>query len=157
MATVTSAWLQGNLDEAVGANLSAGTVTGSIVCDNDDDGVDGAATAEGIWWGSATGPTAGSNPGGTGDGTDAAAFTPWIDTIGASADPASAGIGSAVRFTFTGGASVLGEGPGDAFGPAPFTVSTSNGTLTSSLGSGASVGARVGAAGTLTVTLTPAS
>jgi len=85
-------------------------------------------------------------------------FTPWISKISASAtvDPATVGQPTVVSFQFSGGppAVYLGQGPGDLRGPAPFTVTTNNGTLN---GNGATVQEFINAAnGTLEVTLVPA-
>ncbi len=153
-ATVSGAWVQGHVDEAVGVELGSGSVMDSIVCENED-GTDGAATAVGIWWGSATGPTVAGNPGGTGDTTDAADFRPFIATIGKSADAARRGDTGMVRFTFTGGARTLAAAPGSRTGPMPFRVSTDNGTLQFGSSSGSSVAARLNASGVLAVSLRP--
>jgi parallel beta-helix repeat protein len=111
---------------------------------------------EGNWWGCAGGPeAAGCDPICEGQ-TDSIAvdFTPWISKISASAtvDPVNAGEPTVVSFQFLGGPPTvyLGEGPGDLRGPAPFTVTTDNGTLN---GNGATVQAFVGANGALKVTL----
>jgi hypothetical protein len=84
-------------------------------------------------------------------------FKPWISGITSSttADPATLGEPTVVSFQFRGGslAAYLGQGPGDLRGPAPFTVSTDNGTLN---GNGATVEEFINAAnGTLEVTLVP--
>jgi hypothetical protein len=72
-------------------------------------------------------------------------FDPWIDTIDASGDPATATLPSTVAFQFAsaGGTAFLGEGAG------PFEVTTDNGTVDPST-------AFINAAdGTVEVTLTP--
>ncbi len=59
-------------------------------------------------------------------------------TPGAMPDPVALGEPAVVSFQFSGGPPMvyLGEGPGDVRGPAPFTVTTNNGTLN---GNGATV------------------
>ncbi len=113
-------------------------VNGNIICGNAACGVDnldGIAdlNLEGNWWGCDGGPeAAGCDPVCQEDSIPVD-YTPWIDTITASA-PASVIVGepAIVSFQFSGGppAVYLGEGPGDLRGPAPFTVSTDNGTVT---------------------------
>ena len=112
--------------------------------------------AEGNWWGCAAGPgDAGCDPiVSTGPTVD---FTPWISRItpSASPDPVTVGEPTEVKFQFRGGppAVYLGQGPGDLRGPAPFMVSTDNGTLN---GNGATVKEFINAPnGTLEVTLVP--
>jgi len=148
-------------------------INGSIICGNgcglDLGGVGEAWDAErfsnevpfsvnteGNWWGCAGGPKAeGCDPICQEDSIPVD-FTPWIKKISPSAtvDPAMVGQPTVVSFQFSGNPSAvyLGEGPGDRRGPAPFTVTTDNGTLN---GNGATVGAFVGANGTLKVTLVP--
>jgi hypothetical protein len=136
-------------DNAAGVDLRgmefapAVLINGSIICGNDC-GVDlsggvprlgngVAMNFEGNWWGCAGGPEApGCDPICQDDGI-AVDFTPWIAKITGSAtvDPATAGQPTVVSFQFSGNPSAvyLGQGPGDLRGPAPFTVSTDNGTL----------------------------
>jgi parallel beta-helix repeat protein len=134
-------------------------VNGSIICDNASYGLyaDSTATidAEGNWWGCAEGPGyLGCDS--VSPGPPTVDFDPWIDTITASA-PASAMAGEPAAVTFQFSDSwrtvFLGQGPGDLRGPAPFTVSTDNGTLN---GNGATVHEFINApSGTLRVTLVP--
>jgi pectinesterase len=137
-------------------------VNGSIICDNSSYGLEADSTAsidaEGNWWGCADGP---NDPGGACDAVDPGPptvdFTPWVSrlTSSATSGPVRAWEPTVVSFQFSGGppAVYLGQGPGDLRGPAPFTVSTDNGTLN---GNGPSVGAFVnGPGGVLTVTLEP--
>jgi pectinesterase len=112
-------------------------VKGSIICGNSSYGLDADETAtigaEGNWWGCTEGP---NDPGGACDlvspGPPFVDFTPWIDTITASA-PGSvmAGEAAPVTFQFSGGngAVFLGQGPGDLHGDPTFVVSTDNGTV----------------------------
>jgi hypothetical protein len=82
---------------------------------------------------------------------------PWIEKITASAEPAVVAVPSSVRFQFSnaGGTVFLGQ---RLSASQPFMLTTNNGTLTSSTGSGQSVSAAINeAAGTLAVTLTPAA
>jgi parallel beta-helix repeat protein len=148
-------------------------VNGNIICGNVSDGLElvfellpeGQATvattsadATGNWWGCAGGP------GAVGCDTiyeegGSVVYDPWVKTIKAlaSVDPATVGQPTVVSFQFSGAppAVYLGQGPGDLGGPAPFAVTTNNGSLN---GSGASVGAFVNQPdGTLAVTLVPAS
>jgi parallel beta-helix repeat protein len=147
-----------------GVQLAGGDASlqlkGSIVCQNET-GLevttsDAVADAEGNWWGCVLGPGgAGCDSIFVGAGASAD-WDPWLSgvTAVASPDPVTAGQPAVVSFQFFGGAPAvyLGEGPGDLRGPAPFMVTTDNGTLN---GSGATVGAFVGANGTLKVTLVP--
>jgi len=146
-------------------------VNGSVICGNEcgvyldgpnhDLGNDASfINLEGNWWGCAGGPEAvGCDPICEGQQDSIAVdFTPWIAKISDSAtvDPAMVGQPTVVSFQFSGGppAVYLGQGPGDLRGPAPFTVSTDNGTLN---GNGATVEEFIDAAnGTLKVTLVPA-
>ncbi|HUS69258.1 MAG TPA: right-handed parallel beta-helix repeat-containing protein, partial [Anaerolineae bacterium] len=155
--SITASVLEGNLIGVMGLNPAAGMlVNGSIVCGNTSYGLyvteAGSVNAEGNWWGCAAGPgDAGCDPiVSTGPTVD---HTPWIDTItgSASADPATVGSPTNITFRFSGGppAVYLGQGPGDLRGPAPFTVSTDNGVVTSS-------GFIGDTEGRLTATLTPA-
>lgn len=136
-------------------------VTGNIICGNGD-GLDlGPAinvNAVGNWWGCAAGP------GNTGcdsvvQGSGTVDFAPWIDTISGSAAPTTPGTPTVVQFQFSGGGGTvfLGQGPGDFYNTPLFTLTTDNGTLTSSTGTGATVTEFVNNAnGILAVTLTPA-
>ena len=176
--TIRNSNLQDNANagvEVLESGTSAGTllVNGNIICGNTISGLalltDASVNAEGNWWGAASGPTHLSNGAGTGDAVMDAAnpdpvfaegtvdFDPWVDTITGSADPAVAGSDSAVSFQFSDAAATvfLGDGPGDPAGP-PFTLTTDNGTLTSSTGTGATVTESINNPdGTLEVTLTP--
>jgi parallel beta-helix repeat protein len=139
-------------------------VNNSIICGNSSYGIDADDTAnvnaEGNWWGCSDGP---NDPGGSCDATSQGPhivdFTPWISRITSSAtpDPVPAGEATVVTFQFHGGppAVYLGQGPGDLRGPAPFTVTTDNGTLN---GNGATVKEFINAAdGAVKVTLVPDS
>jgi hypothetical protein len=156
-----------DLDDMWGAESVL--VNGSIICGNecgvyleevDSLGVDGAGfNLEGNWWGCAGGPeAAGCDPICEPEVDSIAVdFTPWISKISASAtvDPASVGQPTVVSFQFSANptAVYLGEGPGDLRGPAPFTVTTDNGTLN---GNGATVQEFINTAnGTLEVTVVP--
>lgn len=158
---------------AVDPNNGAKTIRGNLICENVRSGlrvVDNVAVnAEGNWWGSHTGPTHPANAAGLGDdvldGANGAGgtvdFDPFVDTISTSVstNPASAGQPTVVSFQFFGGGGTvfLGQGPGDPNGPPTFVVSTDNGTLTSPVGTGATVGAFIGnLTGLLSVTLVPA-
>ncbi len=165
--TFQNSWIQGNDQGFDLADLApAGTfsVNGNIICGHALEGMLLASNvtldAEGNWWGSASGPA----PVGAGDlvadglngGLGSVDFTPWIDTITSSGAPAAVGAPSTVRFQFSGGARFLGQGPGDPNGAAPFTVTTDNGVLTASKGTGATVAAFISAPnGTVEATLTP--
>ncbi len=114
-------------------------LNGNIICGNEcgvglwSDIAD--LNLEGNWWGCDGGPeAAGCDPICQRDSIPVGPFvTPWIDTVTASA-PASVIVGepAIVSFQFSGGppAVYLGKGPGDLRGPAPFTVTTDNGTVT---------------------------
>jgi len=160
--TIQDCLIQDN-EEAVDLNeMSMATgvlVNGNIICGNDC-GIANPVSqlnAEGNWWGCAGGPeAAGCDPICQTDSI-AVAFTPWISEVSASAtvDPVNAGEPTVVKFQFHGGPPTvyLGEGPGDLRGPAPFTVSTDNGTLN---GNGATVDEFINAPnGNLQVTLVP--
>jgi parallel beta-helix repeat protein len=155
--------------DQLGGTASA---TGSIICNNTLDGLGlykaRTATAEGNWWGSASGPTHPNNPGGTGEsvkdgsngGLGTVDYTPWVNTVAGDLGLAGIGVPSQVRFQFSGGGGTtfLGQGPGASTGTAPFTLTTDNGQLQSSQGTGASVTEFINRAnGTLAVTLVPAS
>jgi hypothetical protein len=155
-----------DLDYMFGAQ--AVLVNGSIICGNDcgvylvpSNSVAGfpiGMNLEGNWWGCSGGPEAAGCDPICEEQFDSLPvdFTPWISKISDSAtvDPVNVGEPTVVSFQFRGGppAVYLGEGPGDLRGPAPFTVTTDNGTLN---GNGATVQAFVGANGTLEVTLVP--
>jgi len=134
-------------------------VNGSIICGN----VCGLRyavpqlNAEGNWWGCGGGPEAAGCDPICQEDSIAVDFTPWIAKISDSAtvDPVMAWEPTVVSFQFNGGppAVYLGQGPGDLRGPAPFTVSTDNGTLN---GNGSTVGAFIeGPEGALSVSLVP--
>jgi parallel beta-helix repeat protein len=161
--SITDSVFQGN---GQGVRLSGGDaylqLNGSIVCQNgiglEVTSTDAHADAEGNWWGCAAGPgNAGCDSVVVGAGATAD-WDPWVSgvTAVASPDPVTVGQPTVVSFQFSGGPPTvyLGQGPGDLRGPAPFTVSTDNGSLN---GNGATVGAFVGANGTLKVTLVPES
>jgi len=154
----------------------AGThrVNGSIICNNFGHGLDleEAVTldATGNYWGDLTGPTHPTNAAGLGDtiddslstGVGTVNFIPFIDTITGSVapDPALLGANAIVSFQFSDAAMTvfLGSGPGDLNGPAPFSLTTDNGTMTSSTGTAAAVTEFINNAnGILSVTLTPAA
>jgi hypothetical protein len=172
--TIGSCIARDNLDDGIGLSYleeaDSILVNGNIICGNASDGLEldieggqeaavaaTSADATGNWWGCAGGPGAAGC-----DTVNAVSgsvdYTPWIETItsGASVDPVGVGQPTVVSFQFRGGppAVYLGEGPGDLRGPAPFTVSTDNGTLN---GNGATVEAFVGANGRLEVTLVPST
>jgi len=154
----------------LGPAVGGGTlVNGNIICGNEcgvslDGGVESSVAGflppnlEGNWWGCPGGPEAAGCDPICEPKTDSLMldFDPWVSEVSASAtvDPVNAGEPTVVKFQFHGGPPTvyLGEGPGDLRGPAPFTVHTDNGTLD---GNGATVGAFVGANGTLEVTLVP--
>jgi hypothetical protein len=144
-------------------------VNGSIICGNEcgvylapnltgvSNGV--GFNLEGNWWGCPGGPEAAGCDPICEELQDSLAvdFTPWISKIAdiVTVDPVTAGEATVVSFQFSTNPAdlYLGEGPGDRRGPAPFTVSTDNGTLN---GSGATVGAFIdGPEGVLSVTLVP--
>jgi parallel beta-helix repeat protein len=110
-------------------------VNENIICGNSAYGLDTDQTATidagGNWWGCQDGP---GNPGcdSVSPGPPTVYFTPWIDTITASA-PASAMAGEAapVTFQFSNSARTvfLGQGPGDLHGDPTFVLSTDNGTV----------------------------
>jgi len=144
-------------------------VNGNIICSNACGvylgglrslGVNGRGmNLEGNWWGCPGGPEAAACDPICEPQTDSLLvdFTPWISKISGSAtvDPAVVGEPTVVKFQFHGGppAVYLGSGPGDLRGPAPFTVSTDNGTLN---GNGAMVEEFINAPnGNLQVTLVP--
>jgi hypothetical protein len=141
-------------------------INGSVICGNDCGVYLPGAEAklgngpgmnfEGNWWGCPGGPEAAGCDRICQDGGIPVDYTPWIAKItdSATVDPAMVGQPTVVSFQFSGNPSAvyLGEGPGDRRGPAPFTVSTDNGSLN---GNGATIGAYVGANGTLKVTLVP--
>lgn len=151
---------------------SQSRVTGGIICGNTFGLVldtNAQVNAEGNWWGSFTGPFhATKNPGGLGnqvaDGTSGAGmgdvdFSPWIDTVTASATgPLNFGSTTPINFQFSGGNGTvfLGVPPDVPFlqfiggatnlGPGsqpPFTVSSPDGIITSAVASGPSVPAFV--------------
>ena len=139
--TVSGNLVMGNTSDGVFFNSGSEnptdvrTLNGNIICGNLESGFnasdDLAQNAEGNWWGDASGPTHANNPGGSGDeiigggGALNVDFDAWIDTINASADPATAGSPSTVAFQFASadGAAFLGQGAG------PFTVTTDNGAV----------------------------
>ena len=117
----------------------------NIICGNTAGGLDSDAPttldATANWWGDSSGPFHPvNNPTGTGDavadGTNGSSgtvdFTPWIDTISGTGDPATQGQTTLVTFEFTGGGSTLLDGPGDPDGPPVFAATTDNGTVTTS-------------------------
>jgi len=143
---------------------SLNEVTGNIFCENTFGLVqdtNATVNAEGNWWGSASGPFhMTKNPGGTGNevadatsgtGMGNVDFTPWIDTVTATAlGPVTFGMPTPVRFQFSGGNGTvflgiapilpmlqqfLTMGPGAV---APFTVSTPDGKINSAIEIGAS-------------------
>jgi hypothetical protein len=138
------------------------TITGNIICGNVASGLNVAdaipQNAEGNWWGHPSGPA----PGGTGDaiigaGAGVADAAPWIDTMTASADPATTGISSAVRFQFSDAAATVFLGQGLSIGY-PFVISTDIGTITSSRATGPMAPEAINAPdGTVEVLLTPDS
>ncbi|MEO8457695.1 MAG: right-handed parallel beta-helix repeat-containing protein [Chloroflexota bacterium] len=118
----------------------------NIICGNDNGGLDinspnAVIDAEGNWWGSVTGPTHETNPGGTGDkifdGAPARGtvdFVQWISQIEATevAQPAAAvGVENALVFVFTteDRAWQIHDGPGSTLKLGPFVVGTDNGTI----------------------------
>lgn len=148
-------------------------VNGSIICSNFGHGLDlqenVTVDATGNFWGDLTGPTHPSNAAGLGDTIDDSGsagegtvnFIPFIDTITGSVapNPALLGTNSTVSFQFSDAAMTvfLGTGPGDLNGPAPFSLMTDNGTLTSSSGTAAAVTEFINNAnGILSVAMTPA-
>ncbi len=122
-----------DLDALDDADL--GLVNGNIICGNEC-GVrleTYMPNLEGNWWGCDGGPyAAGCDPICQDDSVQVD-YTPWIDTVTASA-PASVMVGNPalVSFQFSGGppAVYLGEGPGDLHGDPTFVVTTDNGTVT---------------------------
>jgi len=157
------------LNDLLGTSTSR-HVNGNIICSNPGGGLSLADNttedAEGNWWDDSSGPTHPNNPGGSGDlvqdgangGSGTVDYDPWIETITGSADPASEGEPSDISFQFSGGSGTvfLGEGPGDLNGQGTFTLTTDNGVLTSSEGTGATVHEFINQPnGTLEVSLTP--
>jgi len=141
---------------------TTGEVHGNIICENDPNGLEidwpspTVVNAEGNWCGCAGGP-GDEQCDSVDEGNGAVDFTPWIDTISADAGGNSVVAGEPmvvrVRFSDAGGSVFLGPGPGDPRGPAPFTVSTDNGSLN---GEGSTTGAFIdGSQGTFEVTLVP--
>ncbi|HUF52461.1 MAG TPA: hypothetical protein VMR52_01655 [Dehalococcoidia bacterium] len=135
-------------------------VIGNIICGNVASGLNADDTipqeAQGNWWGHVTGPA----PGGLGDaiigpGAGVADATPWIDTVTGSADAAITGEPGVVRFQFSDAAASVFLGQGLSTGY-PFTISTDNGTITSSRSTGSSAPEVINAPdGTVEVVLTP--
>jgi parallel beta-helix repeat protein len=112
-------------------------VNGNILCDNNDAGLSLDAffdvNAEGNWWGCPAGP---GDPGCDGIqewSTGSVDFRPFINSIRGSAtvNPVTVGDPTVVSFQFSnsGRTVFLALGPGDLRGPAPFTLTTDNGTL----------------------------
>jgi hypothetical protein len=139
----------------INAVLSTDTssrIYGNILCSNTASGLrllaNIALNAEANWWGDPSGPMHPGNPGGLGnaviDGSNGGAgsvdFTPFIDTITASAPP-SAPVNQQVPvdFQFSGGNGTVFLGFPPEFGvfifepfpqtDPPFTVTTDNGVL----------------------------
>jgi hypothetical protein len=166
-AQVSANLVRNNIDDgvfvrgvaAIATHIRA--ITGNVICGNVASGLDAPDAiphnAEGNWWGTASGPA----PIGTGNAViDAGAgevdFTPWIDTVTAFADPAVPGLASSLSFQYSDAAMTVFLGQGLSAGY-PFTVSTDNGTVTSSRATGASVPESINAPdGTVEVLLTPA-
>ena len=188
--TIQNSHIQGNGEDGIDlldlASDGVHQVNGSIICGNQDSGLrlqsfeqprssgdlalqDGPVVdAEGNWWGDASGPTHPDNPDGAGDavidsangGAGTVDFTPWIDTITASAtvDPVNVGQPTVISFQFSGGGGTvfLGQGPGDPNGTPPFTLTTDNGALTDTDETGTTVHEFVNQPnGILSVTLVP--
>ncbi len=152
--TITNSILQANngIGIVLENDIDVGRVhrvQANLICENGSGGLRlDAPTAPLVeaaanWWGGASGPFHPvSNPAGTGDevfdgangGAGTVDFAPWIDAVNASADPATEGLASAVRFQFSGAAGTvfLDQGPGDPNGPPPFSLLTDNGTVTPS-------------------------
>jgi len=161
--SVLDSWTSGNGSQgvALGNVGGAATVGGNILCANAT-GLELTtaitATAEANWWGCPGGPgTAGCDTLLPGPATVDA--EPWITAITGTTmiDPVVVGQPAAIHFQFSGGGGsvFLGAGPGDPNGTPPFTLTTDNGTLTSSAGTGASVGEFINQPdGVLEVTLT---
>ena len=154
---------------------SSHLIQGGIICNNFFGAkLDSAATVdiEGNWWGDVSGPfhTTGNPTGlgnsvvdsGSGGGSGTLGFDPWIDTLSRRAivRPPSKGLPIELEFQFSGGdgSVFLGPGPGVLNATTPFSLTTDNGTLTSSLGTGTTVPAIVDQPnGTFTLTLVPAT
>ncbi|NIN63832.1 MAG: PEP-CTERM sorting domain-containing protein [Anaerolineae bacterium] len=150
--TISNCIARDNLDDGIDLlyleEADSIVVNGNIICGNASDGLEldiegedmeqvtpaaTSADATGNWWGCEAGP-ANAACDSVNAITGSVDYTPWIDTITAGA-PASvmAGQPTEVTFQFWGGSGAnkvyLGQGPGDLRGPAPFTVSTDNGTI----------------------------
>ncbi len=157
--------LMNNSEDGVGLRWLGGDDTNmvneSIICGNkrglylDSEGTH--VNAERNWWGCAAGPgKTGCNSVDIENGYVDRNL--WIDTISTSAtiDPVRAGEAAVVNFQFSNGSHFLGAGPGDLRGPAPFTLSTDNGTLTDSDETGPTVTEFINQpGGVLSVTLIP--
>lgn len=173
--TVSSNLVTENMEDGihVGGTGTNQRVNGNIICGNTVGmrlfGAMTAVNAEANWWGDATGPTHPDNSPGTGDpvaddengGEGAADFVPFITTVTASADPDPTSIGNSttVNFQFSDAAATvsLGEGPGDLNAIPPFTITTTNGSLTSSTGTANTVSEFINNPnGFLKLTLNPA-
>ena len=149
----------------------AGLVDGNIICGNGSGielNTDVTIDAEGNWWGAATGPTHPNNPAGTGDevldsanlASGTVDFDPFVNTVSGTAAAATVGQSSSVSFQFSGGSGTvfLGQGPGNPNEAPPFSLTTNNGTLTSSTGTAATVTESINQPnGTLSVTLKPSA
>lgn len=154
------------LNSLVADNAEAGVVleglTGNthevvtnVICGNPGVGLKldgtGEVDAPANWWGDASGPTNASNPGGSGDAVESIGgnvlFFPWIETAIDEILPMPAGDVPAgqlaalrVRFVDADDTEMLGDGPGDSNGAAPFEISTDDGTLMSGGEEGGTVG-----------------
>ena len=156
---------------------ASGTAAGSIICENTAAGLAATGTvsqthdARFNYWGSFSGPGhITKNPTGAGDtvvdsaspGTFEAngdiVLEPWVDGASSASIPAVGVVGQTqvVSVVFKAGqAAALAPGPGNPNEGPPFTVTTDNGVLTSTFGSGSHIGAAIGADQALTVTLVP--
>lgn len=176
--------LPGGQQNVAGAAVDAvgtavGIAGGSIICDNLGAGVTATGNithtydARFNYWGSYTGPFHSSkNPNGTGDAVVDAAhpsnfngvigdvvFEPWVNGGRVASMPAAGVVGQTQVVSVVFGAdqaAALAQGPGNPNDGPLFTVTTNNGVVTSTFGSGSTAPAAIGAGQMLTVALTPA-
>lgn len=149
--SVTNTLAAGNFASGIKVDdLAAAShvLRGNVFCNHVEEGfglfsAGASVDAEGNWWGVASGPLHPGNPGGTGDvlidgangGAGSADYDPWISTVNAALDGdafAGQAVGGSATFESTGGARTLMEGPGAGLGTPPFTVTSPNGSVSTS-------------------------